>query len=316
LNSRRVSAGIGGRKLFLCVLAILWAQGRADLWSKNYDGADGGHLGDICRVLTGYEIYDIPPPVKDQGEVFHVLTHALQLAIDSSENDIPTAQYYRSKLMDWRRKYRLKTIPDVSEFIAPRSSLAEHERYTHLGWHHEYDEQTQPRWLKSKQILLDTVGSIFYFSPLDLVSTRLFKKDKKDSFAAILYYVHILGDHEVNRVSNAHTRLPLKSMDEQRDDPGWKGWSNNPYWKPQGKSPGKPPATIVEELREHLSILFGDQIDSAAYQNLMNGLSRGFFGSVKDGAREILGLLSIYCPTLLRREPFAKGFYKKYLPGL
>jgi hypothetical protein len=310
LNSGRVSAGIGGGKLFLCVLAILWAQGRAELWGKKYDEPDGGHLRDICRVLTGREISALPPSAKDQGEVLHVLTHALQLAIDSSENGIPTAQYYRDKLMDWRRKYRLKPIPDVSEFIAPRSSLAEHEWYTHLGWDHEYEEQTQQRWLNGKQILLDTVGSVFDFSPLDLVSARLFKKDKKDSFAALLYYVHILGDHEANSVTDAHTRLPLKSMDEQRQDPRWPGWYtglNERYWKPQ--------TTIVEELRKHLAVLFGDQRDSAAYQNLMNGLSSGFFGSVKEDAREILGLLSVYCPILLRRESFAKGFYKKYLGG-
>jgi hypothetical protein len=310
LNSRRLSAGRGGRKLFFCVLAVLWAQGPAALWGKNYDEPDGGHLGDLCRVLTGRAISEIPS-VKDQGEVFHVLAHALQLAIDSSENNIPTAQSYRSRLLGWRRKYHLKPIPDVGEFIAPRSSWAEHEWYTHLGWNHEYDEQTQPRWLTGRQIILDTVGSIFNFSPLDAVSTRLFKKDKKDSLAALLYYVHILGDQEYNSVTDAYTRLPLKDMDEHRDDPQWTGWYmglNERYWKPQ--------TTIVEELWKHLSVLFEDQKNSSAYRNLMTGINRGFFGSVKDNAREILGLLSACCPVLLRNESFAKGFYKTYLSGL
>jgi hypothetical protein len=46
---------------------------------------------------------------------------------------------------------------------------------------------------------------------------------KRDSFAALLYYVHILGDHEHNTATTAYTRIPIKSFDEQTNDPKWLG---------------------------------------------------------------------------------------------
>ncbi len=170
-----------------------------------------------------------------------------------------------------------------------------HRRKTHCGWNYEYiNDEDQQRWITRKQILINTVDKIFDFEG---------NESQKDSFCAILYYTHILGD----RIA---------------DD---KYYPNYVIMEVGGR---KDKQDICNELLNHIEILFSDQKGTHKYTRIrskINGynsriaklslssisqLTDEQFDEYKECSEGVLKTLTLYVPAMLKEESFfANVFY-------
>lgn len=293
-------------KKTVCLLFLMFLCITESVYAKLQFGIPS-HAEDLSRLLTG-KGYDAN---GGKGNIFLTgFTHIMSLSVDSTHKtdgepmrDVNKAIEY---LNQYQNKLKIRNLPNVKEYLTPGGNT--HGVYTHLGWDHIYPDddkyqgrwmiRTNTRWLIRKKFLSEFLGNHFNF---------FLNNKKRDSFAALLYYVHILGDHEDNDVKTAHTRIPIKSLDEQINDPQWRGWYEyDTRWKPQ--------TTIILELNKHIPIIFRGQENTRYYRNIVNGLNGTFLPeNQKEKARWILGILFDNVPYLLKNESFAKGFYNNML---
>jgi hypothetical protein len=187
-----------------------------------------------------------------------------------------------------------------------------HGWYTHLGWDHIYDEDTTNRWLIRKEILRNALDKQFNFSLLDKIGIS--RSNKRDSFAALLYYVHILGDHENNAITTAHTRLPIRSLDEQNVnyqtiEEHWTSDYEDEDAIVQWRKEWIAQTTIIAELNKHLPIIFSKQKNDVHYINMIKGINKNSTEGQKEKAKKLLGILFKNVPYLLKNESFTKAFY-------
>jgi hypothetical protein len=289
-----------------------WRAGHADDYSKLLTGKDyksfSGHHT-LYPFLTG-------------------LTHIMYLTVDSTwadeDEEIPfkSVNDARKYLQDHKAELKINSIPKNEEFLTPGPEDYSHEEYTHLGWDYpNYTPDTARKWLVRKEFLRDFLGKHFSFGLND--SADIIKPSKRDSFAALLYYVHMLGDHEGNKIGGAHTRIPIKSLDEQNDEETGivTHWERNIN--------GTPITNIIDELNHHLKILFSGQENDPRYKQLLsigNYLPEVYQINAEDDTPErarkiqenqrakamwVLDRIFETVPYLLRNESFAKSFYAK-----
>lgn len=123
-----------------------------------------------------------------------------------------------------------------------------HRKYTHLGWTYVYSDQYAiANWQKRKQIMMNTVKSILNTDEEKLC----------DSFAAVLYYIHILGDLQTDSVQIKRDQvIPL--IDKH-------GVSDLLRYHPN--------KDIILELNHYLPILFENRV-SKTYQSYYSRLMR------------------------------------------
>lgn len=169
-----------------------------------------------------------------------------------------------------------------------------HREATHRGWDWYYQPSDKSNWPARKNILLSTANKVFAFS---LVSGQYDRQC--NSLCALIYYVHLIGDHQEDskyKSDGAITSLAEKNYNASNID-------------------------IFYELEKHLPILFANQRDSWTYMRMMSKLGvlgkevRKLTGS-REGvtpektsqyheyARELIGILSTYVPSLLKQEKF------------
>jgi hypothetical protein len=153
-----------------------------------------------------------------------VLREAVWLTLDSTLNN-----KRMNDALKVLKDFNVKDIPEPDTIVTSGNNY--HQRYTHRGW----DFMTYPVnlggrnfqkvWELRKKILVNTVDKLFAFTSRD--------SKKKDSFAALLYYTHILGDHlEDGKITNPD-RIQISG---NRYDP-----------------------TILSELEKHCDILFAEK---------------------------------------------------------
>lgn len=179
-----------------------------------------------------------------------------------------------------------------------------HRKYTHLGWNYK-DYPNEAFWETRKKVLLHTVNwTLFhdkaFFSQIPGVSNVLYSPNEQcEAFCALIYYIHMLGDH-------AEGDKPEKLTDLE----------------PLIQYTGLSTSGIIVELEEQLSVVFSSQEDSWTYAALMDQLTGlkiraerncGTSGAVDTQekctlnqcyANKLLNILSEYLPNLLRNEPF------------
>lgn len=165
-----------------------------------------------------------------------LLQDASQLAIDSNQQ-----QATLDKLRN-----EVKGLPkSVAEFNGKGTGGKTHRNYTHKGWDYDYGNNDLAHWKDMrKDILLKTVNDVFDFG---LLSGMPFcdYDEKCNSFAALVYYVHIIVDHTSNqRFYKEYEEIPL--IKGKYDSFG-----------------------IIEELEKHCGILFSDIKDTKEYNRLM-----------------------------------------------
>lgn len=249
-------------------------------YARNYNG----HNKDLKKVLFGNN-----PTATFSRKNFDLLCKAAYLALDYTKQ--PNGEEYIKSL----QANGIKNLPPINAISFSGSS--HHERYTHRGWDVGYRGVNDiANWNLRKTILTSTVEKIGKFKKNE--------KIKIDAFAALVYDIHILGDHAHNTSTTKSDRVRLTS------EPGYMGQVISPTSDGPFNNP-----TLYTYLLYHTQRLFRDQKDTFEYKKLENFLNRYkdyFFKSrepvpyedIQRLAEKTLNTLSIYIPKLLAREAF------------
>ena len=245
------------------------------------------HDEDLEQLLfiKEYNINRQPKQIKDS---FDALTSAIYLAIDQFNN-------YGEKDLKILSDFGIRgIISDISEIDYSASSKT-HRQYTHRGWDYIYSIDAG-HWRKRKKILTQTVNTIFDFDEASAANR------KSNSFCALLYYTHILGD----RIADESYYGAAQIMDV--------GGRTDKY-------------DIIDELLNHLDILFAEQKHKVNYLlltqklNSLNrklkkldpsgiGISSDTYPEYKEYAIKLMAVLKKYVPKLLEKEDFfISAFY-------
>lgn len=250
------------------------------------------HNRDLRCVLFGPTCL-LPDKNPKTDEAMIKLYNASYLAIDQFNGR-------GTNSLNYLKQHGIRWLPSGIIKINYTASSKTHRTYTHRGWDHSYVND-KSHWQDRKLILLSTVNNVFKFG--HTTNNISAYKGKCDSFAALVYYVHLIGDQIENKKYNDEgLEMPLGG---RRDD-----------------------YEITEELLKHIKILFAEQVSSDDYKNLENGLKKiderlkkivlktGGLRSDEDfeqyhtNAEEMLNLLQRYVHKLLKNEKFfSKVFY-------
>lgn len=276
------------------------------------------HDEQLELVLFGNSKYSTQhPEVKDK---IQALEDAVYLYVDQFQgNGVDCLSYLQNR--------SVSHLPQtISEIDFP--SNYEHRKYTHLGFDFDYSDgkvvdypnDWPERWEKRKNILIYTVEkelfsevkSIFIIQWIkDLFNNRHYD-EKRNSFCALVYYVHIISDNE-----EAKNIVALKNTYKLTR-------FNDHNIEPYDTGPG-----IIAELIDHFKILFQDQVGSYKYMGLISELSvlktrcdriANSTGLIytDDGFQEyhecvidLLNCLSRYVPYMLMEEDYFAAAFSK-----
>jgi hypothetical protein len=252
------------------------------------------HNGQLLQVLFGrpYTINEI------EERNIKPLENALYWCLDEFNGTSYKNGIALQRLKDLKR-FGVKNVPAFEKIDFTAGS--EHQRYTHRGWDWiDYPENIRGYnfkeiWRLRKQLLFSTVDKVFNFKRDETI--------KCESLSAILYYVHILGDHIGDSKRTYMDRIPLSPRPDYRFNRSGEN-SNNP--------------TVYTELLYHLPRLFREQTNSVNYRMLSlyldHNKNREFptgttisdqeYAELQSFSKETLDKLIEYIPRLLRNENF------------
>ena len=277
----------------------------------------GEHDKDLKYALFGLQEKVLS---GNEKRIFNAISNAAALAIDQfSTND---SQAWKegtyNELQNDLQKLGLPALADSFDNLNLNSRIAAdgknitantHRKYTHLGWNYR-NYPNEDFWVKRKQVLLHTVNWMLFndkalFSRVLWLSDAIYSPSEQcEAFCAMVYYIHILGDHIEGNVPEKLTDLEPLIQYTSLSTPG-----------------------IIAELKEQLAIVFIAQKGSWTYAAMMEELSDlkikaeqncGMWGAVdtiekcainQEYANELLQILSAYLPNLLKNEPF---FYNHF----
>lgn len=268
--------------LVLCISVVIMS-----FYCPSYAFERDGHDDYMLDVLFK-NFKEIENDIDAVNEV-EALCCASYLTIDQFNNN-------GQKDLDVLLAYGVKNIPsDVSE-ISYNASGTTHRSHTHRGWDYPYSGVTQDVWPVRKDILLNTADAIFDFEG---------HENKKESFCAMMYYIHILGDHmdDSSYMVKNGLKMDVGGRTDKED--------------------------IIHELLKHIEILFADQKHTHKYRSLTGALERynsrlakivrsegGIntdekFQKKQEYTEGLMDLLTMYIPEMLKAEKFFYDvFYK------
>ena len=218
------------------------------------------HYIECESVLFGKQAATIMGDKTHKKLVRH-LEFATSIALDQYNG------FYRIMLIDLQ-EYGVPHLPPNVSDIGTKNSINfsespnKHRGYTHLGWTYNYDElHSVANWPKRKQILVETVKKVVKTNDEELC----------DSFAAILYYVHLLGDMQSD--SSRTERDQVLPMIEKH------GLSDVFSYKPN--------KDIFIELYHYLSLLFDGRVSKTylSYYNRMQRKIKDLYSEAKKDMR-------------------------------
>lgn len=285
-------------------------------------GDQSKHDRDLKHALFGSPKNGFPEKVLTGKEktIFEAISNAAALTIDqfSQNEQLHQKESTYNKLQGELKELGLPALPnsfdnlDLNINVAPDGkniTANSHRKYTHLGWNYK-DYPNEEFWKTRKQVLLHTVNWTLFndkalFSWIPGAADALYPPSEQcEAFCAVVYYIHILGDHiEGDASKNLEYLEPIQYVDTF--------------------TPG-----IITEQKEQLQIVFMAQKRSWSYAGLMEALTTLEIESAeeyktwrkldtkekcdinKDFAKEILRVLSAYLPTLLKKEPFFYNHFK------
>ena len=242
-------------------------------------------------LFRKYEYACSDSSVQDE---LSVLTSACYLTIDQFNS-------YGQNYLDELASYGVKNIPTQVSEIGFSASGRNHRSFTHRGWDFDYSGEMKSIWPLRQDILRNTVGSVFDFNG---------NEQQKEAFCELLYYIHILGDHEDDasyQISNG-LKIDIGGRHDKED--------------------------IIHKLLDLFSILFADQTHTHKYRALTTNLRSinskldklvnsvgGINNDDKFAERQVLvgkviEILSLYLPEMLKKEPFFQAvFYSTVQPS-
>lgn len=273
------------------------------------------HYEEYEAVLFNNRKYSSTSISGTQLRNIQILEYATTICIDQF------GQTSDQKILDDLNSWGVRGIPRSVSEINPEPSEIQlsaknHRQFTHRGWDFVY-QIDKAHWPTRKNIMLSAMNTVFGNNPGNA--------KKYENFAAILYYIHVLGDY----------------IEDVSDD----GNPNN-FKKYNGESNGlkipfvaaQPTSThdVFYELEYHLGILFSDQTGSRKYKALISdiqdlaGRARAVVAQtgginsyercleIKPLVLELMDILTgennhfNYVHELLRNEPFFIKAFPEY----
>ena len=205
------------------------------------------HYEEIEAVIFNNRRYSYTNLSEAELRNIHILEYATVLCIDQYGQT--TDQALLDKLNQWGINGIPKSVADINPAPGyfPQLSPRNHRTYTHRGWDYNYTIDLA-KWPVRKHILISAVKKVF--------GNNFTSEKQCESFAAVLYYIHLLGDY-------------IEDVD------------NNDFNKFNGKSnglkisfalahPGETNRDIFFELEHHLKILFDDQANTRKFKALLS----------------------------------------------
>lgn len=221
------------------------------------------HNKEIEKMLFDNESFSSDHKGDEQGEAIEALECATYLCIDHYGTNGRKATAGNRNL-ETLRAFGVRPIPSLGDIHPdpnapknPDDNNNMHRSYTHRGWDFNYvGEDHVKKWNTRKQLMLNTAEKVFDFT---FLPTWMVGFDSKcDSFCALVYYTHVLGDY-------------LEDSNYKQFD----GHSNGykiPFAVPSGSLSDSNP-DVFSEIEKHLGILFKDQKDSFTYRQLISDIN-------------------------------------------
>ncbi len=197
--------------------------------------------------------------------------------------------------LDVLEKNNIKKLPSLSDIDF--NGNQHHRKYTHLGWNHSYSDD-KANWNERKTILLSSASKIFKFGFFN--GWFGYYNDKCDSFCALVYYIHILGDcidYSDKNDGLSDDVIPLVAVNPSLQEPD-----------------------VFYELKHYLGILFSGQKNTTSYSSMMQEIenyeinARAIIsGNTVDAFElatiedDLMQALSNYVYPLLQNEQFYAG---------
>lgn len=295
MNKRRIAFLLS----FILVLLLIFNQNVFAYEREGHDNLTKFILFRNLKHAEGKDNEGIDIIKLDKGkEAFEVLVSAVYLAVDQYRGENDSRSVGQSAL-DVLNRYGVPGMPKEirNSDIDLTASVNTHRNYTHRGWDFYGGVQSEKFWGKRKNVLVAAVSTVFDFDG---------NLKKADSFAAILYYIHIIGDHIDDKTYMMNNGLKIQM-----------GGTINKN------------ENIIDELIKHIKIVFEDQKGTHKYAGLIARLdmynskygknlvrtegginSQEKFELKQEYDKKIMELLSYYLPYMLQKEAFfSKVFY-------
>ncbi len=278
------------RKLALSLAIILLLSIMLPVYSFAHERPE--HDKDLVAVLFSTD-FDLKQQSVTTQNIIKALQSATYLAIDQYQGN-------GQDTLDYLIEQNYLGIPESIDEFDFRASPKIHRSYTHRGWDFNYIDD-KAHWNTRKNLLLEVVNQTFDFGP---ESNAISGYDPKCvSFAALLYYVHILGDHNDDssyKIDNG-LKIALGGRKDEND--------------------------IVHELLKHIGVLFHDQRFTPRYLLFiakLNSLNRKMsrlvnsqggintdekFEKYHELGEELMETLKRYVPELLENEEFFSAVF-------
>lgn len=251
---------------------------------------------------------------RKEGTAFAAIADAAALSIDQFSPNVEL-KWKNGTYEELNRNLSNLGLPelsmDFSEIDLNANIVKEgnvtantHRRYTHLGWN--YDKYPYPDfWNARKSVLVDVTNRVLFYPQSTIVSIPWIAdlmyspSEQCEAFSAVVYYIHILGDHiegdDPTKLTDLEPLIQYASL----------------------STPG-----IITELQEQLSVLFASQRNTRTFMAMQQNLTDlrlkveqncGMWGAVdtkekcsinQKYANELLDILAKSLPILLHNESF------------
>jgi len=219
------------------------------------------------------------------------ITSACYLAIDQFNS-------YGQSDLEKLINYGVKDIPKDIKEIGFTASGRNHRDFTHRGWDFSYTGEMKTKWPIRQNIMRSTVASVF---DMDI------EEKKVECFCELLYYIHILGDHEDDEsytISNGR-KIDVGGRHDKND--------------------------IIHKLLDVFKELFSGQRNTHKYRALVSNLqqinnelselinSEGGINSEEKFeehqalVEKTIEILSLYVPELLKGESFFGNVFYQHI---
>lgn len=263
----------------------------------------------IC-LLFGISFFCYSHGVEKHDEFFKFVLFGSDIGLDEKENEKLILLDYASRVaidqyngsyemeLNFLKSKGIKTISRLD--LIDYTGNSHHQRYTHRGWTFSYVSETG-NWPLRKQLMLNTTRKVFAFD----------SNEQHDAFTALMYYIHILGDHDGDNISNTMDRIALGGRSDKLDILDELSIYIPKLFKNQ-KAESNALCEKFQSINRKCSALLrrkGEGYDDRNVKRDVKELTPEEYKVYQGYAKETLRVLSEEVPKLLRNE---KWFTKAY----